>query len=120
MWRAALAMCLSYQYQRSRSSTASATKYMGMPLYRASSITDGSSNSTVADKSKPSSERSTRSCDISVGVLSARRAPGTTNASHTSKHSHARSSGLFQQRVIEAVVITFHIVPEGIVVFPGL
>src|SRR5213076_418108 len=119
MWRVALATCLSYQYQRSRSSADSATKNIGIPLARASSITGGRSKLMLAVNSSPSSVRSKRNCLISA--LSA-RAPSAASASieHASARQSQRSRALFEHRVEKPVVITFQIVPDGMAVFPGM
>src|SRR3569623_2373818 len=113
-------MCLSVQYQRARSSTAAATKTIGMPLASASSMTGGSSKPTLAESSRPSSERSNFSCGISA--VAARAA---THAKAISTHANTRASQrsgtrkLVQHGVEEPVVITKEIVPNGRGRFPG-
>src|SRR5688572_13806713 len=125
MWRETAATCLSYQYQRSRNSTASATKNIGMPLARASSITGGSSKLTWADSSTPSSLRSRRSCVISAAGGSAPAAAANISAQHaTTAHKprckRLRNDAFFQQGVIKTVVITLEIVRDGIALCFGL
>ena len=133
MWRVAPATRLSYQYQRSRNTLASATKYIGMPLARASSITVGSSKRTVALSTRPSSVRSTCSCVTSGGLPWASAGTATSQASASRKvasqepaRSSIRRPGggarciLLQHCVIETVVVTSLIVREAPPRGPGL
>src|SRR3569832_892388 len=106
-------MGLSVQYQRSRSSTASATKNIGMPLTSASSTGGGRSKTTFADSSRPSSLRSNRSCVISA--VSAAAPAENTKSTAATRHASQRSGTrkLLQHGVEESVVVTNGIVPDA-------
>ena len=113
MWRSALAICLSYQYQRSRNSTASATKNIGMPLASASSITAGQVESDVGGEQ----QALVGALHVQLRDLGRRAARPATAAqqqqapSKPPRRAKARRAALrkrvfLQQRVIKTVVIT--------------
>ncbi len=82
---------MSYQYQRSRNSAASATKNIGMPLASASSITVGSSNLTLADSRMPSSVRSSRNWVTSVAGACAVAGRAGRHSSQHAQHDPERA-----------------------------
>ena len=117
MCRWALSTFLLVQYQRSRNTSASATKMTGMPLSSASSTAPGNSNLTLADKSTDSPERSTCNCASSVLAAQAgpRPAPVHRSTAATSQPSPL-CQPLLQQCVIKTIVFTVLIVRDGCLV----
>ena len=121
MVRVAVVMRLSYQYQRSRKISASATKNIGMPLSRASSTTGGKSNWTLADRYTPSSERSIFNCVSSVAFADGTARTARAHRHHASRlRSTASGVALFKNCVIKPVVLTLQIVREDCVPRPTL
>ena len=96
MLRCAVAIFLSYQYQRSLSTSASATKTIGMPLSKASSTAGDISNCSWADTWIASSARSTRNW-VTSAVACACASPHASHSSAPRHHKTACSSGLLLQ-----------------------